>query len=62
VVKGARVCSIELESEEAAFLEQMATTYRLPDIGKAVRCLVNYAREHPDRHEAIFAEVGCLDC
>jgi len=61
-VKDARVCSIELESEKVAFLEQMVATHGLPDIGKAVRCLINYAREHPDRHEAIFAEVRCLDC
>jgi hypothetical protein len=40
----------------------MANTYRLEDIGKAVRCLVNYARENPDRHEEIFGQVRCLDC
>ncbi|MBI3048628.1 MAG: hypothetical protein HYY76_10010 [Acidobacteria bacterium] len=61
-MKDAHVCSIELESEKVAFLEQMAATYGLPDVGKAVRCLVNYARENPDKHEAIFAEVRCLDC
>ena len=49
-------------AEKVAFLEQMAATYGLPDVGKAVRCLVNYARENPDKHEAIFAEVRCLDC
>lgn len=61
-MKDARVCSIELESEKIAFLEQMAAAHGLPDIGKAVRCLINYARETPDAHEAIFAEVRCLDC
>lgn len=61
-MKDARVCSIELESEKVAFLEQMAAAHGLADIGKAVRCLVNYAREHPDQHAAIFAEVRCLDC
>jgi hypothetical protein len=40
----------------------MAAAYGLPDIGKAVRCLVNYARENPDKQEAIFNEVRCLDC
>jgi hypothetical protein len=54
--------SIPLEAEKVKFLEQMANAYRLDDIGKAVRCLVNYAREHPDRHEEIFGEVRCLDC
>jgi hypothetical protein len=61
-MKDARVCSIELESEKVAFLEQMAAAHGLPDIGKAVRCLINYAREHPERQEAIFAEVRCPDC
>jgi hypothetical protein len=27
-----------------------------------VRCLVNYARENPDRLDDIFGEVRCLDC
>jgi hypothetical protein len=45
-----------------AFLQQMADAYGLPDIGKAVRCLVNYARENPDKQEAIFNEVRCMDC
>lgn len=61
-MKDAPVCSIELESEKVAFLEQMMAAHGLPDIGKAVRCLINYARENPDKHEAIFAEVRCLDC
>ena len=53
---------IELESVKVEFLEQMAASHGLPDIGKAVRCLINYARENPDRHDAIFAETRCLDC
>jgi hypothetical protein len=61
-VKDAQPCPIELESEKVAFLKQMADAYGLPDIGKAVRCLVNYARENPDQQEAIFHEVRCLDC
>lgn len=58
----ARGCSIDLETDMTAFLAQMAAAHGLPDIGKAVRCLVNDARENPDTHEAIFAEVRCLDC
>ncbi len=54
--------TVPLESDKVKFLEQMASTYRLDDIGKAVRCLINYARENPDRHEEIFGEVRCLDC
>jgi len=54
--------TIELESEKVKFLQEMSTKYGLADIGKAVRCLVNYARENPDRHDDIFSEIRCIDC
>ena len=54
--------AIELESEKLQFLQEMAAKYGLADVGKAVRCLVNYARENPDRRDDIFAEIRCLDC
>ena len=54
--------TIDLEAEKIAFLELMAKNYHLPDVGKAVRCLINYARENPDKQEDIFSEVRCLDC
>lgn len=62
MVKDARTRSIELETEKVAFLEEMARQHGLPDIGKAVRCLINYAREHTDRHAEIFDEIRCADC
>ena len=61
-MKDATSHSIELESEKIQFLEQMAAKYGLADIGKAVRCLVNYARENPERLDDIFGEIRCLDC
>ena len=61
-MKDQRVYSIPLESAKVEFLEQMVKAYGLPNIDKAVRCLVNYARENPDKQEAIFADVRCLDC
>ncbi len=54
--------TIDLESEKVQFLQEMSTKYSLADIGKAVRCLVNYARENPDRLDEIFGETRCLDC
>jgi hypothetical protein len=54
--------SIELETEKVQFLEEMAAKYGLPDFGKAVRCLVNYARENPEKLDEIFGEVRCVDC
>jgi len=61
-MKDPQAYSIELETEKLQFLEAMAAKYGLPDVGKAVRCLVNYARENPDKQADIFEEVRCLDC
>jgi len=53
---------IPLEPEKVEFLQEMAKSYQLPDIGKAVRCLIDYARENSDKQPAIFGEVHCQDC
>lgn len=62
MAKDAQSVTVELETEKIEFLKTMAERHGLPDIGKAVRCLVNYAREHEDKHADIFDEVRCLDC
>jgi hypothetical protein len=54
--------SIELDSAKVEFLEEVKTSYGLSDIGKAVRCLINYARENPEKRDEIFADVRCLEC
>lgn len=61
-MKDATPHAIELATEQVRFLKEMADRHQLTDIGKAVRCLVNYARETPEAHAAIFSEVRCLDC
>ena len=53
---------IELEKDMMGFLEQMTTQYDLPDVSKAVRCLVNYARYVDTAREGIFAEIRCNTC
>ena len=62
MAKDATSYPIDLESEKVEFLRQMTERHRLPDIGKAIRCLINYARENPDKHADIFDETRCLDC
>lgn len=59
--KDATSHAIDLETEKVEFLRKMADAHGLPDIGKAIRCLINYAREHPDKHDEMF-EYRCLDC
>ncbi len=54
--------TIDMERAKFEFLERMAKTYGLSDAGKAVRCLIDYARENPDQQASIFNEVRCNDC
>ncbi len=54
--------SIELEKSMHEFLEQMVANYSLPDVDKAIRCLINYAREETTTQDDIFQEIRCLDC
>jgi len=61
-MKDAKAYSIDLEAAKIQFLEQVVSSYGLADVGKAVRCLINYARENPDKHEEIFSEIRCTDC
>ena len=53
---------IELEKDMMSFLEQMTTQYDLPDVSKAVRCLVDYALCVETARDDIFAEIRCDTC
>ena len=53
---------IELDSEMVEYLESAAKEFSFSDIGKAVRCLINYARDNPDRRREIFDEIRCVHC
>jgi hypothetical protein len=59
---GAKAYPIELEPGKVEFLQQMMSAHGLPDLGKAVRCLINYARENADKQADIFATERCIDC
>ena len=61
-MKNAVSQAVELEIKKIDFLKEMVETYSLPDTTKAIRCLIDYARDNPDKRQAIFAEVRCLDC
>ena len=53
---------IHLKPEQASYLDDAVKAFNLEDAGKALRCLINYARENPDKRDEIFAEVRCSDC
>jgi hypothetical protein len=61
-MKDAAPRPVDLESSQVQFLEDAAKKYGLPDVGKAVRCLINYAREHSDKQDEIFDQIRCTDC
>ena len=54
--------SFEMTAEQLAFLDEVVSKYGLPDQGKAIRCLINFARDRNDLADAIFAEMRCMDC
>jgi hypothetical protein len=62
MAKDAANYSVDLETEKVEFLKGVADRHGLPDVGKAIRCLINYARDNPDRHAEIFDEIRCNDC
>ena len=61
-MKDATPYTIDLELDKVKFLLEMVEKHKLKDMGKAIRCLVNWARENPDQHRDIFHEVRCIDC
>lgn len=54
--------SIELNTTQYEVLEEMVKKYELVDVGKAMRCLVNYVREDPGKGDEVFDQIRCLDC
>ena len=54
--------SLELEKDMMQFMEQMTAKYELQDVSKAMRCLINYARDVEGVRNDIFAEIRCLNC
>ena len=61
-VKDKATYSIELEKSMHGFLEEMVEKHSLTDVDKAIRCLVNYAREETAAQDSIFGDIRCLDC
>jgi hypothetical protein len=54
---------IPLKPEQVAYLDDAVKAFGLDDAGKAVRILINYARENPDKRSEIFSEIHCTgDC
>ena len=53
---------IELKQRQVEYLERMTKKHGLPDVGKAVRILVDFALHETDEEERIFAKLRCSGC
>jgi hypothetical protein len=54
---------IQLKPEQAAYLDEAVQAFKIEDAGKAIRILINYARENPDKRDEIFGDIHCTgDC
>ncbi|MBC22532.1 MAG: hypothetical protein CMJ32_01265 [Phycisphaerae bacterium] len=53
---------IELNQSHVEWLDEMVQSHGLPDRSKAIRCLLNFARERTDLESEIFDEIRCPDC
>ena len=53
--------TFDLTEEHVTYINDMVKKHDLPDAGKAIRALLDYAIEDGDDQE-IFGEIRCLRC
>ena len=51
--------AIELKEFQLEYLEKIVADYDIPDIGKAVRCLIDYAIEEKVKEKELFQLERC---
>jgi hypothetical protein len=54
--------TVQLKPRQYQYLQEMARKYGLPDVSKALRCLIDFAIESPQQEKDIFQTVRCKDC
>jgi hypothetical protein len=54
--------TFDLKPRQYEYLQQIASSYEMPDESKALRALIDYAISYPDDEHHIFGETRCLDC
>ena len=59
---GRVVCEVDLEPQQLDYLKRMMASHQIPDLGKAVRVLVNHAQAAPELEEQIFKKTRCRHC
>jgi len=53
--------SFQIQEDAVQMLEDAVKRYGLPDVNKALRCLLDYAATDGD-WDAIFGEIRCTRC
>jgi hypothetical protein len=54
---------IQLKPDQIVYLDEAVTAFGLENAAKAVRILINYAKENPDKRNEIFGDIHCTgDC
>ena len=54
--------SIDLHDKQVDYLKEVVKECQINDIGKAIRCLVNFSIESEDLKKIIFEEERCINC
>jgi hypothetical protein len=54
--------TFELNDRQHQFLGRMVEKWSLPDEGKAIRCLIDYAMHESDEEQRIFEPIRCSGC
>lgn len=54
--------TIDLKKSQVEFLQGILKQYALPDPGKAIRVLIEFAIHHPELRDEIFSVICCRDC
>ena len=53
---------IDIHDIQIEYLNQIVKKHQLNDIGKAIRCLINYSIESEKYEEEIFDTERCINC
>ena len=53
---------LELKPHQKSYLDDVAKRYEMPDASKAIRCLIQYARQRPELEKDLYETIRCSDC
>jgi hypothetical protein len=60
--KNKKTYQITLETDQMAFIREARERYKILDVDKVVRIIMDYVITSPELHTTIFTEPRCLRC